>query len=288
MAEQYKFNRSYLLTFSFNDSRNDINIEPPLNIEFECTKYDTGSTSSAIIKVYNLNVKNRLHIEKNDTDTSKIIKISLKVGYKNSDSLNLKNLFIQSVLRSYTYRDGADYITIIECNNSTNILDKPLPPTGIKNLNQLINYCADGMKEFGITKGAVNQRINNTRPLVAFGNAYDLLFDQIQKNETFFIDDEQFYILKNNQVVSRFIPIVSADTGLLDTPIMQDSLINFSMLISPEVKLARRFEIISTVNSKVNNVYKCIQIQYSGNYMGDNWIQTVTGTLSNNYEVISK
>lgn len=286
MAENFKFNRYYELTVSFNDGRDNITIKPPLNIEFDAIKYDTGATSSAFVKIYNLNKDNQIQLQRNDNEIGKIITVELRVGYDNNNRKSIQTLFKQVVLRGYTYRDGADYITALELNATTNILDNAFVSVTVANQNQQVSFCTTELKKQDILKGYINKRPDTTRNVVTFGNAYDILFQQKAYNEKMYIDDGQVYILKDNQVIGNFVPVVSPETGLIDTPILQNNLINFTMILSPEIRVSRRFNVQSSVNENVNGVYKAIQIQYSGSYYGDNWKQTVTGSLHDTFEVI--
>ena len=67
-------------------------------------------------------------------------------------------------------------------------------------------------------KGKITQGKSTIRPKVLVGNSADLIERTLAPDEDFFIDNEQLYIIKKNEVVDEFIPVVNALSGLIDTP----------------------------------------------------------------------
>jgi hypothetical protein len=98
--------------------------------------------------------------------------------------------------------------------------------------------------------------------------------------ETWYIDDEQLYVIKDNEVTSGLKPVVSAATGLISTPTRDSKLVTFETLMNPTVKIGGLASLKSATAPHLDGIYRIETIAYSGDNYGDAWMQTCTGTLA--------
>jgi len=98
--------------------------------------------------------------------------------------------------------------------------------------------------------------------------------------ETWYIDNEQLFVIKDTEVTSGLKPVVSAETGLISTPTRDSSLVTFETLMNPTVKIGGLASLKSATAPHLDGIYRIETISYSGDNYGDAWTQTCTGTLA--------
>jgi hypothetical protein len=98
--------------------------------------------------------------------------------------------------------------------------------------------------------------------------------------ETWYIDNEQLYVIKDNEVTSGLKPVVSAATGLISTPTRDSKLVTFETLMNPTVKIGGLANLKSSTAPHLDGIYKIETINYRGDNYGDEWSQSCTGTLA--------
>jgi hypothetical protein len=120
-------------------------------------------------------------------------------------------------------------------------------------------------------KGKIAEQKQTVRPIVLVGNTIELIRKNLQPDESFFIDNEMLYIIKTGDSVSSYIPIVSAETGLLNTPEREQKKVTFSTMINPAIRLAGSVDLRSVNAQHLNGIYNVRDITYNGDYNGQDW-----------------
>lgn len=272
MDKLARFNRDYELKVQILGG--EVTVRPPIRISFQGDKSISGGLNQIQIKIYNLEERKRLSLVKDAEDPSVRIPFQLKVGYENRTEI----IFKGTVHSGSNARNGADMITTIEGLDG-----------GFDFLNSFTTRTVEGGKVAvdaalrdmtNTTVGRITQRPVLTRPKVLVGNSAKLISDMVAPDETWFIDDEQLFIMKDNEVLSRFIPVVSAETGLLNTPEREQKKVTFKTLMNPSVKIGRRVNLQSKTAPHLNGVYRIETISLQGDNFGDEWSQTCTGFLA--------
>lgn len=272
-----RFNRDYQLTIGILGGT--VTVKPPMRIEFQADKSIRGQLNKIQIKLYNLSERNRLALVK-DAEQRKRIPLSLSVGYQG----RLELVFKGTVHKGENTRQGPDIITTLEGLDG-----------GFDYLNSFTNRTVSGGRRAvdsaledmpNTTAGKINDRPALSRPKVLVGNSVRLIEDTIGPGETWYIDNEQLFIISDNQVTSRLIPVVSAETGLISTPSREFQEVTFQTLMNPSIKIGQRVKLISATAPHLDGVYKIDTISYSGDNFGDDWSQTCTGRLAANSVVI--
>lgn len=254
-------------------------VKPPIRISFSADKSVTGGLNKLTLRIYNLTQSNRLALVK-DPEQRKHIPLSLRVGY--SGSLHL--LYKGTVHSGQNFREGPDQITEIEgLDGGFDFLNSFTSRT-VRNKKRAIDRVLDDMPNTG--RGKITGQQSLIRPKVLVGASAKLIDELVGEDETWYIDDEKLYIIKQNEVISSFIPVVSADTGLLNTPVRQDQKVTFDTLMNPGLKIGGLCSLISTTAPHLDGVYKIDAMSLSGDNYGADWSMKATCFRVTGYTVL--
>jgi len=266
-----RFNRTYTLEFDIG-SRTEV-IKPPLRISFEADKSIMGGLNKCRIQLYNIEERKRLALAKDAEQQGKRIPIRLSCGYQDRQEL----IFKGTIFTGGTERQGADLVTTIESQDGGFDFTNSFTSRTVEGGKRAVDSVRQDMPN--TDEGKITERPMLTRPKVLVGNSAQLIDEMVGPGETWYIEDERLYIIKDNEVTSRFIPVVSAATGLISTPTRSSQQVTFQTLINPTVKIGVRVQLESTTAPFMNGIYKIETITYSGDNYGDAWSQTCTGRL---------
>jgi len=272
-----RFNRDFLLTVRIRGG--EVTVKPPMRIAFQADKSIRGQLNKIQIKLYNLSEKNRLALVK-DAEERKRIPLSLSVGYEG----RLELVFKGTVHTGRNAREGADIITTLEGLDGGFDYINSYTSRTVEGGRRAVDAALEDMP--GTIVGKIRPRPTLTRPKILVGNSAKLIEDTIAPDENWYIEDEQLYIVGDNEVTSAFIPVVSAETGLISTPEREFQLVTFQTLMNPSVRIGRRAKLISRTAPHLDGIYKMETISYQGDNYGDEWSQTCTGRLASGAVVI--
>lgn len=262
----YRFNRDYKLTIKTNNRQ--FTIKPDIRVEFDGRSSISGGLNNLNIQIYNLNEDNRKSLVKDAEESDKLISVELQIGYDG----NLITEFVGNAETAGTTRSGTNLLTKLECLDGGHAQKNSFTSSTITKRKEAIEKLLEDME--GITLGYIPEIEETIRPNVMVGCTFDIIKEYLKDDETFFIDGEKLYIVKNNQVIGDFIPLVYSDTGLKNTPQRKDKIVTFDTVINPEIRIGRLVELISTTAIHLNGIYKVQGYQYKGDTHGSDWTQT--------------
>lgn len=283
MVQPLRFDRNFEFVFGFGSDA--IIIRPPFRIQFSGESFG-GSSSSTVprglnkvqIILYGLAEKTRNALAK-DANQGKYIPIQLKIGY--GDKLEL--LFKGSIFRGINERRGSEIVSIIEALDGGFDASNSFTSKTVKGKDKAI---AEILKDMpNTTVGKISTQTQLSRPKVLVGNSVDLL-RELSDGQELFIDKEQLYILKQEEAVSLFVPLVSAETGLISTPQRENSILTFETMLNPALRIGGLCKVESSVNKYLNGVYKINSLSYIGDNYGNDWKQTVNGFISDKFRKV--
>lgn len=270
-----RFLRDYELVIGIDDQA--VIVKPPIRMSFSADKSISGALNKLNINIYNLKESNRLAIVKNPEDQA-YIPIQLSVGYQGK----LEPLFKGSVHKGENSRAGADFVSAIEClDGGTDFLNSFTSKT-VK--GGQIEAILDDMPN--TDKGKLTSPISLQRPKVLVGNSAQLIEDTIDEDQTWYIDNEQLFIIKDDEVISSYIPVVNAESGLINTPTNEQYKVTFNTMMNPSLKIGGLCRLDSKTAPHLNGIYKIETINYSGDNYGGDWSQAVTAILQESYKVL--
>ena len=273
-----RFKRDYELTVQVSAGQSVV-VRPPMRVSFGGNKSVVGGLNKLTLNIYNLKQSNRLALVK-DVEQQIRIPLSLSVGYE--DGLQL--LFKGTVHRGSNSREGPDMVTELECLDGGFDYLNSFTSETVRGKRRTIDTILGDMPNTGTGKITAQQDL--IRPKVLVGSSAKLIDDIVGEGETWYIDDEKLYIIKDGEVVSSFIPVVNSATGLLNTPTRDQSKITFDTLMNPTLKIGGLCRMESSSAPHLDGVYKIDTMGYSGDNYGSKWGQQVTGLLAAGYTVL--
>ena len=265
-----RFERNYLLTITV--AGETIELRPPMQLKFSATKSIYGGLNKANVQISNLKESTRLKLVKDKEDAIRI-PLALYIGYQNTLDL----IFKGTVFRGTNSRQGVDFVTSLETlDGGFDFLNSFTSATVVTKSAAISKLVSDMPNT---NKGFITNQANAIRPIVLVGNSARLIQQQLNAEETYYIEDETLHILKPEDVTDALIPVASADTGLMNTPERQNKRVTFSTILNPSIKIGRRCKLISLTAPHLNGIYRVEDISFSGDYYGQDWTQTITGSL---------
>lgn len=266
-----RFNRDYRLTIEAEGR--EFVIRPPLRIAFDATKSISGGLNKCTVQIYNLVAESRLQLVK-DAEQRKRIPFKLEVGYENA----LESLFKGTVHIGTLSRQGTDFVNEIESLDGGFDFLNSFTSRTVKGKERAIDKTLQDMPN--TRRGTIRKQPGLVRPKVMVGNSVRLIEKGLNEGETWYIDDETLYIIKDNEVIDTYIPVISAQTGLLNTPQRKNKRVTFDTLMNPSVKIGGKARLDSKTAPYLNGIYRVDQIVYKGDNYGQDWTQSITGFLA--------
>lgn len=303
-----RFGRKYELKIITLDDK-EITITPELRITFDVTKSIKGSLNKATVQIYNLSQTNRDKIKKDedpkpdDKDIKKdnkkteaqkekekkdkedgvrilppdYMQFELKAGYS-----KIETIFKGAISIAKSKREGASFVTTIEAYDGLYDMKNSYTSKVVKgNVSSQIIQDMPTVKQ-----GKITEQNPLLRPRVLVGNSFKLIEQNLEENETFYIDDGVIHIIKEKEVTSSYIPLVSAATGLLNSPDLAEKEVFFETQMNPLIKIGCLIQLESLYEKRLNGIYKVNTIHYTGDYAGSDWKQEVFCVACNDYKVI--
>jgi len=261
-----KFNRNYQLRVQTEEFGPFLEIGLPFTVEFDITRNTLTSQNVCQIRVYNLSDINRNQLRYNASNYGQHRAVELKAGYGN----NLATIFSGNISQMWSVREGVDFITQIECfdggfafvNGETNLTFPAGTPvkTVIGSLMATLPNVKVGS-------------IGNYPGVLARGNTYSGNTVEILTQLTgggFFIDNGTAYALGTNEYVEELNATIEIDasTGLLNTPVLEDTIARFEMLFEPSLNIGRKVRINSRTETNFNGEYKVTAVKHRGTISG--------------------
>lgn len=255
-----KFGRNYKIMVQDKDGTVLI-IQPPFTLELDVIRNTLASACACKLRIYNLNVKTRDSLYFNAYNTSEFKTIEVMAGYGN----NLASIFKGNLTQCWSVREGVNFITQIECfsggfafvNGDVNISfpKGTLLSTVIATLmTALPNVTIGGIGNF---EGTLDKGNTYT------GNPADRLFEIT--GGAFYIDQGKAYARKNNEYFSN-IPttLINYATGLLNTPVLQETIARFEMIFEPTLNLGGLVTVDSETFPGINGYYVITSVKHRG------------------------
>ncbi len=276
----FRFNRKYKLFVRFSET-DVIEITPPLNIQFQAKKTIISDVNELKINIFNLNENKRNKLIKDKSQSSsndRYLQVLLQVGYD-----DLVDVFIGNIYEAGSTKKGTDFITTLTCKDGGFDVKNSFTS---KTIAASINRVDELLKDMPNTKkGKITKQPVAVRPKVMVGSTSDLIGETLTGDESFFIDNEQLNIIKDDELISDFAVEVSEDTGLLNTPQKMESFIIAETLMNPSIKCGGQVLLISSVTA-LNELYRVDTIEFKGDYRGNDWGQTLYLRKSTGFKVL--
>lgn len=246
-------------------------------ISWDIEKTSESNPNTCKVKIWNLNETSRSALEQ------KGVVMILEVGYNSipervggrivRDQIK-EILFSGDIKKVSTVKNGPDRITTLEGGDGEVALqDKNInksfgPNTPITSVfNQLIDKL--GVAK-GTVKGIKDESFQNGLALT--GLVKDQLDTLTKKQDLeWSIQDNEVQILPKDTSIDGLAIQLTAETGLVGTPIKREEGLEFTALLNPQIRPGRKVEIISR---DIDGIFIVKKAKYKGdNREGQNIIQ---------------
>lgn len=274
-----------------------------LRVQFEVCKTVASTPNVAVVRIYNLAPSNE---EKIKTEFDELI---LAAGYEDSAQVYANGerrypmVFRGNIKHVYRYRDKSDYITEIEAGDGDKDFRKAVMnetlAAGTTNA-QLVDRAVGSFKATGGTAKGVVQ-INDRARLrgkVISGNTRDVLHDVARESgANWSIQDGQLVIVKANGVLPDEAIVITADTGMLGAPEINDKGIAVKCLLNPQLRVNGAIKLDNNgikakrqkaqalgkkqedqkepVRLDPDGIYKVLKITHKGDTRGQDWVSEI-------------
>lgn len=259
-----KFSRNYELTVTFENGTS-VTLKPPLTLDIDIIRNVLTSANTCSMRIFNLSQINRNQIKKDSFDYGLKMQVTLKAGYDQ----NMPVIFKGNVYQAWSVRESVDYITEIQCFDgglafANSIFSGSPFPEGTENRDIVITLIKS-MKPQDVDLGVVGAVPGMcTRQNSFGGNTIDLL-NTLTKGK-FFIDNGKGNVLQDEEYIAGDIPLVSSRTGLLGTPVRQNTFLTFDMIFEPKIVIGQKIKLESQTNKNFSGFYKVISAQHRGRF----------------------
>lgn len=261
------FNRKYELSFGPRDG--DLTTIRELRVKFNIEKSNKKESNTATIEVYNLSEKSRNVFQQKD------VVVQLQAGYEG----RIQGCFIGDVTKVEHRRQGADRVTLIDCGdgqkaiNEATISKSYAKGTSVKNvLMDLIGSFAN--TTFSQKLDAVVSPLAQLTSGGSFEGASENILTELLSSFglSFSIQDGEITVEGNALLNDTDIKIVSASTGLIQSPSKTDTGVAFIMLLEARI---RPGSILQLQSESVSGLYKATKVVHEGDNFDRPWYTKV-------------
>ncbi|HGJ5876601.1 MAG TPA: baseplate hub protein [Arsenophonus sp.] len=188
------------------------------------------------------------------------ISVQLAVGYLTT---GLKLLFCGSVTKVTLSKQGTEIITTLEIADGGFAYRTATISKTVESKADAFNEAVKTMD--GVKKGKLTTQQPLSRPKIMTGYSFDELCKLKHEDEQLYIDNRQLHVMKRNEIQNGKTELISASTGLMETPILDDkNVLTFKSVLNPNVSIGYQVVIESAVVPHINRVYRVFAIDYAG------------------------
>lgn len=241
---------------------NTLVIKPPFTLEFDVKRNFWGtSNNTAEVRIYNLSENNR-NLCRFDVDNyGEFRRVVLQAGYGDQ----LSTIFIGNLQEGYSQREGTNFITTLSFldggyNFQNSIINQTFE-NGLS-LNQIFIQMIQSMP--GISVGAIGNYPEVNIRSSAYAGYTTALLNELSLGG-FFIDKAKAHVLNPDEAIeSNDVVVVSAQTGLLNTPRLSATFLHFDMIFEPRIDVGRLILLEALTDKKFNRFWKVAEVQHRG------------------------
>lgn len=272
-----KNGRNYILEVQGRDGT--VTIKPPFTLEFESHRTYYSDANYFRLRLYNMSKLTRDRIRK-DVYADYFRLVSLRAGYGEQ----MPEIINGNITRCWTTREGNNYITEIEgFDAGFAFVNSAASQQYVSGTPQksIIEDLVKSLKTQGVQIGA----IGDYQGEISRGNSYVGSTTDILAEITgggFFIDNGVAHALKDDEVLDDKVLVINAKSGLLGTPMLQETIVNLEILFEPMVKIGQMVSLESITEDRFNGIYKVTSIHHKGTIS-----ETVSGSATTQLGLVS-
>lgn len=258
-----KFGRNYELKVQVDTAGSVLTLKPPFTCEFDITRNTLSSLNVCQLRIFNLSQLSRDQIRYNITNLGQKRKISFKAGYGD----NIATIFTGTITEAWSVREGVNFITQIECYDGgfafqTGTITASPFIAGTP-YREIIRTLMRDLPDVSI--GAIGN-FTGVLPKKTTYSGDPVKALQELTGGAFFIDNGKAYALKTDEYVPTLGQrlVVNAQSGLLGTPVREQTGVHFDMLFEPALTVGTKIKLESLTEQNFNGEYKVTEVKHKG------------------------
>lgn len=259
-------------------------IRPPTTLEFDISRnFLGGGANNANFRIYNLSESHRNALRFDCDDFGTYQQVKMFAGYED----NLYLVFQGNIRRGSSIREGVNFITTLECLDGgfayNNGFFSQTIPKNTAAEDQFKTIISKAMPH--VTIGAIGSFPKPNLTAAPYSDyAVNLLKEAAR--DKFFIDNEKANVLNKNEYIDGPATLITPQTGLLQTPQLEEFNLHFDMVFEPRLNIGYLVKIQSTSDKKFNKLWRVNSIKHRGMISESVCGQVVT-SISINYGSIA-
>lgn len=267
----HKFQRNYRCEFTIGKQAVDgtrtpehkITVSYPTTIQFTINRSAHSDCNTAQIKFFNIKKEHQALLWRNFYQTSKYVEIDLYAGYGDTMPQIFKGLAQQCI--SYRPSGGTEYITEIQANDMSYLFQYGFCNATVSkdtNAQSLFETLLQGVKDIQV--GYVSKDIEPLKKdTTYFGQPMDVLTRDYSKYQIF-VDNGNLHVLSEKDIIPSQNYVITANSGLLGSPIRSERTIELDMIFEPGLKIGQAVKLLSDSVENINGTYKVIAMSHQG------------------------
>jgi hypothetical protein len=258
-------------TFAKN---NALVISFPITLQFDIQRNTFASANTGRFRIRNLNVSSRQQIFHDRYNTLLFRRVILRAGYEGEPILPV--VFRGNMVSAYSWREGTDWITEIECfDGGFAMINGQINQTFPSGYNTPALIAAIVKTLPNVAMGGVGEFLpdQSSRGITLSGNSWDVMRTLSGETAQQFIDEEKVYVLGENDYIrsaaNSFSTApdnafkISSESGLLGTPRRFDVRIDVNMLFEPQIGVGMLVQ-LESAEKVYSGLYKVIGVNHRG------------------------
>lgn len=258
--------------------------QSPLTLEVNVTRAAFNSLADGVFRIYNLNEATRKDIYQDWYDQGNYRQITLRAGYRSwttvygpPDPQGLQNLqslpliFQGNITKAYSQREGSSWVTTVngwDGGYATTQGDANAPLAAGVSLFEQFQTLIAAMGDT-VSVGYIDPALQSVslRGVSLVGSPWNKI-TQLARSiyATAFIDLEKVYVVAVGNIipdVTGGLQIISPSTGLLDTPMKQNTQVSFDLIFEPRLKIGQQI-ILQSIETVNNGTYAVVGLDHTG------------------------
>lgn len=253
-----------------------------LKVAFNVSKGMTGSANTAEIELWNLSEGHRNAVGKELDD------VVLEAGYTPTTGGSNVGVIFKGQMRDVEHRrDGPDIITRISCGDGDKAFRRATISKTFRagtSVEEVVDEIYKQLEAEGIDRGEwkfpndISDR-KFKRPYSMCGNCTREL-DRLGRSKGFYwsVQNGTMEITPSDGYVGGVV-LISARTGMIETPTITDNGIKVSALLNPEIRPNRRIRVESELieMNAQDQIYRVGNVNYSGDNRDGSFTVSIHG-----------
>ena len=238
----------------------------PFTTEIQITRQIQNGPAEANITIYNLNMNNRENLYFDRFNFDGYRKFEIYLGYSGQLSLCFKG----NVMECYSVRKGVNFETHINAWDGGTYYTSGWNSRTYNNKSpkKQIEALQGEVTESKVTVGKISDQVDYyaydiIRPTAFYDSTLRNIENIAGEEFDVFVENEKLYVMNKNEAREGAVTVISAETGLIETPRKQEFTLEVTMMLEPRLQIGQMAELKSVTAPRFNGTYKIIGVDHS-------------------------